>query len=230
MKHPWVILYDIDGTLLTVNRNFNRALLRKLLDQLNIHYPEMEKDVFSGRTDHDIFSSFLVNHDFDPKLYNAFKQEYLKNISEGLGPHNVRKHDFVDDVIQFFSGNEFIRGVLTGNYPIAAEIKLKAAGIELSYEFGAFGEDVKDRNELPFMAMRAAEKLLNMPIDAGRFIVLGDTPRDIFCAKGAGMKSVAVATGSFNEEELAAHEPDLVISSLENPENWFERVVKNAGE
>lgn len=225
MKHPWVILYDIDGTLLTVNRNFNRALLRELLDELNIHYPEMEKDIFSGRTDHDIFSSFLVNHDFDPELYSAFKQEYLKRISTGLGPHNVRKHGFVDEVIQFFSADKFMRGMLTGNYPVAAEIKLKAAGIELYYEFGAFGEDEKDRNRLPFTALREAEKLLGFPPDAGRFVVLGDTPRDIICAKGAGMKCVAVATGSFTEKELAAYEPDLIIGSLANPEIWFKKIV-----
>ena len=76
IKHPWVILFDIDGTLLTVDRKFNRPLIRSILNDLNINYPDMEKEGFSGRTDHDILSSFLIHHDFDENLYQELKSEY----------------------------------------------------------------------------------------------------------------------------------------------------------
>ena len=46
--HPWVILFDIDGTLLTVYRTFNRPLLRGIIDKLNIDYPDMKKTPFLG--------------------------------------------------------------------------------------------------------------------------------------------------------------------------------------
>ena len=42
--HPWIILFDIDGTLLTMDRTFNRPLLRSIIDELDIDYPQMEKD------------------------------------------------------------------------------------------------------------------------------------------------------------------------------------------
>lgn len=42
MRHPWIILFDIDGTMLTVDPGFNLTMLRELLDEHCIDYPDME--------------------------------------------------------------------------------------------------------------------------------------------------------------------------------------------
>lgn len=224
-NHPWVILFDIDGTLLTVNRNFNRRLLRELLDELEINYPDMEKDPFSGRTDHDIFTSFLVNHDFDSGLYQKFKTTYLKKLEERLNEEYVKRHEFVDEAIEYFSGNGFIRGLLTGNYPPAASLKLRAANIHHDFSFGAFGEHDRDRNQLPLLAIKQIKDRIGFDPDPSKFIVIGDTPRDIMCAKSAGMKCIAVTTGKFSSDELIPHDPDLIIEDLSCPEEWFMQIV-----
>ena len=220
-KHPWVILLDIDGTLLTVNRGFNRELLRKLLDRHQINYPEMEQDSFSGRTDHDIFTSFLVNHDYDEGLYRSFKTSYLRSLSKRLTPERVTRHDYVDETITYFSREQFIPGLLTGNYPEAASYKLRAANISLNYSIGAFGEFDRDRNQLPYLAIDQFKEKLGIEPDPSRFVIIGDTPRDVICAKNAGMKSVAVTTGKFTEDKLAEYNPDLIIKNLATPHLWF---------
>ncbi|MEX0721438.1 MAG: HAD family hydrolase [Balneolaceae bacterium] len=222
--HPWVILFDIDGTLLTVDRNFNRLFLRELLDELDINYPDMEKDPFSGRTDHDIFTSFLVNHDFDNALYQQFKSTYLQKLEERLTNNLVKRHDFVDEAIEYFSGSDFIRGLLTGNYPPAASLKLKAANIHHDFAFGAFGEFDRDRNQLPLLAITQIKERLGFDPDPSKFVVIGDTPRDVICAKSAGMKCIAVTTGKFLREELEAQQPDLVIENLSEPAEWFSKI------
>lgn len=223
-QHPWIILFDIDGTLLTVNRNFNRQLLRELLDTHQIHYPQMEKDTFSGRTDHDIFTSFLVNHDYDEVIYRRFKQAYLSSLENQLREDQVERHDHVDDAIDYFSQQGFVRGLLTGNYPDAAQYKLKAAGIDYDFTIGAFGEFDRDRNRLPLLAIEQVREKMGIDPDPARFVIIGDTPRDIECAKHAGMKCVAVTTGKFGPEELAEHQPDLVIESLADPHAWFSKI------
>ncbi|MEQ9265473.1 MAG: HAD hydrolase-like protein [Balneolaceae bacterium] len=223
--HPWIILFDIDGTLLTVDRNFNRPLLRSIIDDLGIDYPDMESDPFSGRTDYDIVTSFLVNHDFDEALYHKFKNVYLERLAEEIEEHHVLRHNHVDEAIGFFSKPGFITGLLTGNYPDAAIIKLKTANILYEFEFGAFGEFHKDRNMLPQLALTSIKEMLEVEPDPSRFIIIGDTPRDIICAKSAGMKCVAVTTGKFTAEELSELNPDLVINDLSNPENWFAELV-----
>ncbi len=223
--HPWIILFDIDGTLLTVDRNFNRPLLRSIIDDLNIDYPDMESDPFSGRTDYDIITSFLINHNFDEELYKTFKEMYLKRLSEEISAHHVLRHNYIDEAIEFFSKPEFIPGLLTGNYPDAATLKLKVADIHHEFSFGVFGEFHKDRNILPQLALTSIKEMLEVEPDPNRFIIIGDTPRDIICAKSAGMKCVSVTTGKFTAEQLAEYNPDLIIESLTNPENWFASLI-----
>lgn len=185
----------------------------------------MEQDPFSGRTDHDIISSFLVNHDYDEELYQTFKTIYLERIQKEIEEHHILRHDHIDEAIDFFDRPGFITGLLTGNYPDAAVIKLKTASIHHDFAFGAFGEFHKDRNMLPQLAISTIKEMLEIEPDPQRFIIIGDTPRDVICAKSAGMKSVSVTTGKFSEDELAKHEPDLIIESLEDPALWFEKLT-----
>lgn len=224
--HPWVILFDIDGTLLTVDRNFNRPLLRNIINDLEIDYPNMESDPFSGRTDHDIITSFLVNHDRQDELYTTFKEIYLQRLISNIKREHVIRHDFIDEALRFFSTKEFIPALLTGNYPSAAYKKLKVANINTNFSFGAFGEFHKDRNMLPKLALQSVEKMLSLEIDPSKFIVIGDTPRDVQCAKSAGMKCVSVTTGKFSADELRQYQPDLILSNLSNPEKWFIELVQ----
>lgn len=225
MRHPWIILFDIDGTMLTVDRDFNRAMLRELLNEHNIDYPDMEKDTFSGRTDHDIFNSFLVNHNYDATLYQTFKSAYLNQLEKTLSEELVQRHDYLDDAISYFSNDEFIRGLLTGNYPKAAELKLQAGNIDYDFTIGAFGEKDKDRNKLPMIAIDQVREQMGIEPDPSRFVIIGDTPRDILCAKHAGMKCVSVTTGKYGREELAEHNPELIINDLSEPEKWFQKLT-----
>ena len=223
--HPWVILFDIDGTLLTVDRNFNRPLLKSIIEELNIEYDEVMTVPFAGRTDHDILSSFLENHDFDQALYMKLKNEYLKRLEEEIADEHVIRHPHIDDAIQFFTNKGCVLGLLTGNFPDAAELKLRIANIDLDYKIGAFGEYHSDRNMLPQIALNKAEMLFDAQANPKRFIIIGDTPRDVACAKSAGMRCVAVTTGKFTKEELAEHGPDLIIETMKNPEGWFKELV-----
>jgi phosphoglycolate phosphatase-like HAD superfamily hydrolase len=45
-------------------------------------------------------------------------------------------------------------------------------------------------------------------------VVIGDTPKDIRCAKAIGAMAVAVATGHHGAEDLAKAGADLVATSL----------------
>jgi phosphoglycolate phosphatase-like HAD superfamily hydrolase len=227
MKHPWVILFDLDGTLLTVSKDFNRPLFRSIVDQLGIEYTGVETDSFSGRTDHDILSSFLEHHGYDQSLYGQLKSIYLNRLSSELKPEHVLRHAYVDEAVTYFSQNGFIPGVLTGNYPLAAKVKLENAKIDLEYEIGAYGEFHKDRNMLPQIALSKAEKLLDVEAHPQNFVIIGDTPRDIECAKTNGMRSVAVSTGQHTFEELESHQPDMLLESLKDPHIWFKQLVND---
>ena len=94
-------------------------------------------------------------------------------------------------------------GLLTGNYEVVARLKLARAGIGRYFPSGqgAFGSDAEDRAALPAIARRRAG-VVGVPHPRQHTIVIGDTPRDIACARADDVHCVAVATGPFTAEQL----------------------------
>jgi len=96
--------------------------------------------------------------------------------------------------------------LVTGNLEPVARRKLASAGIGGYFPAGqgGFGSDAEDRGQLPAVARRRAGA---WPRE--RTVVIGDTPRDIACARVDGVRVVAVATGPFSAEALA--DADAVV-------------------
>jgi phosphoglycolate phosphatase len=99
--------------------------------------------------------------------------------------------------------------LVTGNLEPVARRKLASAGIGHYFAAGqgGFGSDSEHRGELPAVARARAGGWARE-----RTVVIGDTPRDIACARADGVRVVAVATGSFSAEELA--EADAVVDGV----------------
>ena len=123
--------------------------------------------------------------------------------------------DGIVELLESLHGREdCVLGLLTGNIEKGAELKLSHYGVWEYFEFGAFADDHVDRNKLgPVAHSRAVEKH-GISFEAKDVYVLGDTPRDIDCARAAGFVAVAIATGSCGKDELAAHEPDFLFGDL----------------
>jgi phosphoglycolate phosphatase-like HAD superfamily hydrolase len=108
--------------------------------------------------------------------------------------------------------------LLTGNYREAAEIKLQHFELWDYFEWGAFSDDAADRNALVPIARTRAETYDIPPEAIERVIVIGDTPHDIECARVAGAKCVAVATGGFSVDQLRDAGADDVLPDLSDTE------------
>ncbi len=92
---------------------------------------------------------------------------------------------------------------MTGNYEPIARMKLARAGLASHFSGcpGAYGSDSEDRTSLPPIARRRAGTAAE-PYPRAQTIVIGDTPRDIACARADGLRCVAVATGPFGVDQL----------------------------
>ena len=99
--------------------------------------------------------------------------------------------------------------LVTGNLEPVARRKLASAGIGHYFAVGqgGFGSDAEDRSELPAVARVRAG---GWPRE--RTVVIGDTPRDIACARADGVRVIAVATGPFTPEALA--DADAVVDGV----------------
>jgi phosphoglycolate phosphatase-like HAD superfamily hydrolase len=107
--------------------------------------------------------------------------------------------------------------LLTGNLEPAAHLKLRLVGLDSFFGElpGAYGDDSLDRRDLPALAAARINAQLELDLRPADFIIIGDTPNDIACAKHFGARSVAVCTGRFDSaESLAAHDPDALLPDL----------------
>lgn len=117
---------------------------------------------------------------------------------------------------------QIICGLLTGNIENICWHKLEKAGLKNYFSFGAFGNLAYKRVDLIPIAKKRAEKILNRNISLSDFLIVGDSPLDIACAKAGGIQVIAVAQGAFSIKELTAAKADLVLDSMEEVDRFIE--------
>ena len=78
-----------------------------------------------------------------------------------------------------------------------------------------FGNESFDRRDLPAIAAQRINEHLGAQLQPEQFIVIGDTPNDVACARHFGARVLAVATGRVHSaEDLAACKPDALLPDL----------------
>ena len=225
-----VVLWDIDGTLLTTRRrgvfkDYTAPAVRQLfgtagrLDELSV----------SGMTDLQIVCEALRDEGFTTADVRARSTElcerYLVELERLTNEHLLyyalpgarAALEAVD------ARPRHLNALLTGNVEPAARWKLKATGLDEFFRLpGAFGEDSHDRRDLPALAAARINSHLKLDLAPAQFVVVGDTPNDIACARHFGARSVAVATGRFHPAaELAAFDPDALLPDLADTEAFL---------
>lgn len=211
-----ILLFDIDGTLLSAGGAGTRSLNRAFEAVLGINeaYKNFE---MAGKTDVQIVKEGLRLYGIEPTSalvneilsnYIKFLQIEIKNNSKHLKP-GVK--EFLDLNLTIFG---YPMGLLTGNIERGARIKLDPFGLNPLFPFGAFGSDHEDRNQLLPLAIKRFVEIFQKHVDFSQVIVIGDTPRDVACAKPYGAKVIAVATGPYSVSELMNTDADIVLENL----------------
>jgi phosphoglycolate phosphatase-like HAD superfamily hydrolase len=109
---------------------------------------------------------------------------------------------------------DVLLGLLTGNFEEGARIKLEVHSLNKYFGFGAFGDGARQRSDLPQRAVDAAKHHKGHHFTEKEIVIIGDTPNDIHCGRHLRVRTIAVATGPFTMEQLAAEKPDFVFPNL----------------
>ena len=220
---PALILFDIDGTLLLSGRAGMRAMTRAFLQTFGIT-DAFAGESFGGRTDSYLVSKALTQAGLpdNDENHHRFRDNYLQLLAEEI-QHPGQGHKGLmpgaRELLEALEEHDHLHlALLTGNYREAAEIKLQHFEIWDFFEWGAFSDDHHDRNELVPIAKSRAETYDIPPAAIERVIVIGDTPHDIECARVAGARCIAVATGGYSMEQLKDAGADEVLRDLSDTE------------
>lgn len=207
-------IFDVDGTLLLTEGASRQAFALAVRDRLGVE-DDLHTIAFAGRTEPLILADILTRHRvvFDLEDEARFWDRVFTRMREELHPGRGRVLAGVRALLDALAQEPaWAVGLLTGNMTQMADIKLGHYRLRDRFAFGAFGEMAADRNALARdLAARLAR---DHAIPPERCVVVGDTEHDIACARAAGMRAIAVATGSQGREALAGHAPDLLLDDL----------------
>lgn len=225
-----LLLFDIDGTLLTTN-GAGRAVVETALSEVVGQPVSTEGISFSGKTDPQILREVLARHGAGEALlsgrFHEVVEAFRRTMHRTFDPAGTVELDGARALVERLHADERVQlALLTGNLQEMAYLKIGAIGLgERHFPFGAFGSDSEDRNALPAIALERATAHAGRSFPCEDTIVIGDTPRDIECGRLGGCTTIAVATGRFCREELAEHAPDVLLDSLADAEAFVEWVL-----
>ena len=207
-----LLLFDIDGTLLIGAADAHRDAIHEALRVVHgVDAPCIRGGQTAGRTDRDIARGLLVtagvvaeridDHAEDVRIAacEAYARLCPDDLTACVAPG-------IGDLLERLAAREdTILSLVTGNYEPIARIKLRAAGIggHFAAGQGGFGSDHESRAELPAIARRRAGRAgQDAPWPRSRTLLIGDTPRDIACARADGVRVIAIATGPHPAAQL----------------------------
>ncbi len=212
-----LVLFDIDGTLIQTGGAGVQAFGRAFAMEFNVPNGT-ERLKFSGRTDTGLARELFLQNQIEPSPENfrLFFGSYVFWLDCFLAQ---TRGCVLPGVWEFIGQLHALPeppalGLLTGNIRLGAEIKLRHFELWEVFRTGAFGDDHEDRNQIAALAKERGSRLLNNNLRGEQILVVGDTPRDIECARSIGAKTLVVATGSVSFEELETHRPDWLVKDL----------------
>jgi len=219
-----ILLWDIDGTLIhSVKTGGYKEYMIPVLEEIfgtSGRLPEMR---VSGMTDLQIIYEALSVEGISQDDILARAEVLVSRLTEearrvtGNGIKFFEVLPGVRETLEALAAHpRYESALVTGNIKPMAELKMELVGLDQFFTLpGAFGDESHDRRDLPARAAERIRSYLQLDLAPEQFIVIGDTPNDIDCARHFGARAVAVGTGRFySREEIMACEPDALLPDL----------------
>lgn len=230
-----ILLWDIDGTLMhSLKRGAFKDYTIPMLEEVFGTAGRLPEMLVSGMTDLQIVAEALKHEGFT----HADIRERIDHLRESYMRAMHRETNNGTQVFELLPGvRETLQAVhdhpryrsalLTGNIEAAAYLKLELVGLSEFFDLpGAFGDESHDRRDLPAMAHERICKHLQLDLAPEQFIVIGDTPNDIECARHFGAKVLAVGTGRlYSKADILACKPDALLQDFSDPKSVMQALA-----
>jgi phosphoglycolate phosphatase-like HAD superfamily hydrolase len=225
-------VYGVEGELgdYSFHGRTDPGIVRDLADLWGAADPEKVISRYEGETQpqvvHDLVESLGMPDEMIDDLVDACVARYVELIAVEIAEGKVDLLPGIKELVTALAADRrALLGLVTGNVEEGARIKLLPTGLYPLFKVGAYGSDSAYRPELPAFAVSRAESLTGRRYEGKEIVVIGDTPADIECGAGLGVKAIAVATGRHDVAELAEHAPDHLFADFSDWRAAYEAVL-----
>ena len=217
-----LLLWDIDGTLLRNKGVGSRAMTRAFHEVYGV------ENAFAGLG----FAGGLDLHFFDaafqkaglprPEHIDDFLETYYRTLRDELRSGDLTLLPGVVEILERAQQEPDLYNALgTGNVETGARIKLEPFDLNRFFPVGGFCVAAVERWEMLRDGVENARRHYGVDFVPEQVVVIGDTVKDIAAARKIGARVVAVCTGGSSRDDLAALEPDLLLPSLAEPNDFW---------
>jgi phosphoglycolate phosphatase len=219
MRRPTILLFDIDGTLVTTGGAGRRAMERAFESKTGLR--SATDFPFAGMTDRAIVRNGLLaaSHPDDEPRIDEVIDLYLEYLEEEVD--RATFYDVYPGVVtavrRALAAEATAVGLGTGNVKRGARIKLGRVDLADSFAFGGFGCDDEDRATLLRIGAERGASRLGAEREDCRVVVIGDTPRDVAAALAIGAECIGVGTGGVDPAELRELGATASFATLDDP-------------
>ncbi|SFC74421.1 phosphoglycolate phosphatase [Pseudoalteromonas denitrificans] len=210
-----VLLFDLDGTLvdsapdlaLAVNQtlaelglaSFDQKIIRGWVGN---GAQVLIQRALSGSTE----ISKSLDVELSDKALKIFLASYEANVCCETKPYSG-----VVDTLKSLKEKGFRLAIITNKPERFISPILIGLGMDGLFELIIGGDTLAKRKPDPLPLNYACEKL---SVTAERCIMIGDSKNDILAAKAAKMQSIGLTYGYNYGEDIAVHQPELVLSDF----------------
>lgn len=226
-----LILFDIDGTLTRTQNGylpFNEAILKTFgfAGDIRMVVPDGNTDPLIVK---DIFAKAAVDILIDSDQWEQFTGQLERSYRDHVarGATIIRPLPGADGLLRRLALEDgFHASVVTGNFEATARVKLQSAGLTDYLARGAYASDSEHRPDLPAIAKARWEAASGRSLSPAQCVIVGDTPKDLDCARANQMKCLLVGTGRYPVEELEYWRPDACLADLSDTEEVVGLLVR----
>lgn len=216
--HPRILLFDIDGTLVSTG-GAGAVAWRQAFEELYGIPADIGEFTDAGMTDPDVGArtfEAVLDRKPTPHELTQLIQRRLEHLPEAVAQSTGYKVlPGVPERLRQLSRDGHLLGIITGNGDGAAHIKLQRADLNRWFTFGAYAAAGGERADIVREAVQRGEAMFGQDVRNTEILVIGDTPLDVDAAHAAGCTAVAVATGHYDVDALREAGADHVLATLE---------------
>jgi phosphoglycolate phosphatase len=213
------VLWDIDGTLVRSGGVVAWAFLDAVAEVTGTR-PSAERRDYGGRLDPEIADMLLAAVGAELALIPHVLKVLERLVGERLADlqEQTSAYPGVEPLLAMLAEASVRQTVVTGNIAAIARHKLDAGGLvpPIDLDFGGFGDSAPDRAAVARFALGRLAAAGWHP-DPDEVWIVGDTPRDLACARAVGVRCALVATGRRSVAELSGLGADIFLPDLSDP-------------
>lgn len=205
MNNLKLVIFDLDGTLVDAYRGVASSLNYVLaqLDRTPIDDELIKRAV--GWGDRHLIATFVDEEDVD-KALSIFRQHHARALKEGTIFLPGAKQ-----LLKKLKAKKYALAIASNRPTRFTHIILKHLGMQQIFDYVLCGDKVKYPKPAPDILEQILKKFSVVP---AQVLYVGDMTIDVETGNKAGIRTVAVVTGSSTKEEISSLKPFKIIDCV----------------